>query len=261
MEHLNELTKAIEAGLLAKEKIMYYYNHGFHVEIKSDDSPVTEADKQADKIIKEYLSKNFPDYGFLTEESDDNLDRLNKEYIWIIDPVDGTKDFVKRDGEFTTNIALCKNHEVILGVVVIPSKNIYYYALKGEGAYKVDLNNNTKVKIHVSNKTSDLTCLRSVFHFSDAEKEMITKHHDKIKHIEAAGSSLKACLIAEGKAEISYRLSAGTKEWDTAAFQIIVEEAGGLVLKPNKERMTYNREDVYNREGYLIINNIDNFLL
>ena len=261
MEYLNELTKAIDAGLLAKEKIMYYYNNGFHVEIKSDNSPVTEADKQADKIIKKYLSKNFPDYGFLTEESDDNLDRLNKEYIWIIDPVDGTKDFVKRDGEFTTNIALCKNHEIILGVVVIPSKNVYYYALKGKGAYKVDLKNNTKIQIHVSNKTSDLTCLRSVFHFSEEEKEMIGKHNDKIKHIEAAGSSLKACLIAEGKAEISYRLSAGTKEWDTAAFQIIVEEAGGFVLKPNKERMTYNREDVYNREGYLIINNIDNFLL
>ena len=261
MELLDELTKAIEAGLLAKEKIMYYYNNGFHVEIKEDASPVTEADKQADKIIRDYLLKYFPDYGFLTEESDDDHSRLEKEYVWIIDPLDGTKDFVKRDGEFTTNIALCKNHEVVLGVVIVPSKNIYFYAIKGQGSYKVDLNNKTKIKIHVSNKTEDLTCLRSVFHFSDEEKRMISKHSNKIKHIEAAGSSLKACLIAEGKAEISYRLSPGTKEWDTAAFQIIVFEAGGLVLKPNKEIMKYNRLDVYNKEGYIIINNIKNFLL
>ena len=92
-------------------------------------------------------------------------------------------------------------------------------------------------------------------------KEIFDKYQDKITNVLKAGSSIKACLISEGKAEISYRLSSGTKEWDTAAFQIIVEEAGGLVLKLDKTKMYYNREDVYNREGYIIINRIENFLI
>ena len=101
-----ELQAAIKAGLLAKDAILEIYEKDFEVEIKSDDSPVTLADKTADKIIKEYLSKIFPTHAFLTEESDDDLERLTNDYVWIIDPVDGTKNFVARDGEFTTNIAL-----------------------------------------------------------------------------------------------------------------------------------------------------------
>ena len=101
----------------------------------------------------------------------------------------------------------------------------------------------------------------SVFHSNENEDAVRLKYKDKITKVIKKGSSLKACLIAEGKAEISYRLSQGTKEWDTAAFQIIVEEAGGLVLKIDKTPMTYNRKDVYNREWYLIINRIENFLI
>lgn len=255
----NELNAAIEIGLKAKEKIMEIYNAGFDVEIKDDNSPVTLADKTADKMIREYLHKVFPNYAFLTEESEDDLRRRSNDYVWIVDPVDGTKDFVARDNEFTTNIALAYKGEVVVGVVIIPASHEYYYAVKGQGAFKA--NGNTITKIHVNNKQNKLTVLSSRFHTNAKELAVIEKHKDKIINVEHFGSSIKACRIAEGLAELSYRLSDGTKEWDTAAIQIIVEEAGGVFVKPNGERITYNREDVYNREGYVITNRKENILL
>lgn len=254
-----ELKAAIEAGLKAKEKIMEIYNADFDVEIKDDNSPVTLADKTADKMIREYLVKLFPNYAFLTEESEDDLKRRENDYVWIVDPVDGTKDFVAKDNEFTTNIALSYKHEVVLGVVIIPASDEYYYAIKGKGAFKVKGDQVTK--IHVNDKLNDLTVLSSRFHACKNEEEVIKKHKNKIRFVEHFGSSIKACRIASGLAEISYRLSSGTKEWDTAAIQIIVEEAGGIFVKPNGERMKYNREDVYNREGYIITNRKENILL
>lgn len=256
-----ELESALDAARAAQKVIMDIYVHGFKVEIKSDKSPVTEADKQADKLIREVLHKAYPTYAFLTEESEDHKERLNNDYVWVVDPVDGTKDFVAKDDEFTTNIALAYKHEVVVGVVSIPAKNIIYYAIKNGGAFKLDMSTNTVTKIHVNDKTSDLTCLKSVFHSNEKEEALYKKYSDRITHVEKVGSSIKACYISEGKAEISYRLSDGTKEWDTAAFQIIVEEAGGYVLKLDKTRMTYNREDVYNHGGYIILNNLENFLL
>lgn len=255
-----ELEYALKAASAAKEIILKFYKEGFHVEIKEDNSPVTEADKNSDQIIRSILAKEFPSYAFLTEESNDDKERLKNDYVWIIDPLDGTKDFVKKDDEFTINIALAYKHEAVLGVVCAPALNVTYYAVKGMGAFKIDKDNKAS-KIHVNDKLNNLTCLRSIFHFSKAEENTIAKYQDKITNVLKAGSSIKACLISEGKAEISYRLSSGTKEWDTAAFQIIVEEAGGLVLKLDKTKMYYNREDVYNREGYIIINRIENFLI
>lgn len=254
-----ELKAAIEAGLLAKEKILEIYNMDFDVEIKSDDSPVTLADKKADEIIKKHLSSIFKDYAFLTEESDDDLSRLDNDYVWIIDPVDGTKDFVAKDGGFTTNIALSYKHEVVVGVVIVPTRDEIYFATKGGGAF---YQKGDKIEqIHVNDKLEDLTCLRSVFHFNEYEKSLIEKHKDKIKHVEKFGSSLKPCRIAHGLAEITYRVSPNTKEWDTAACQIIVEEAGGLFIEPDGNRILYNRKDVYNRNGYIVVNRKENILL
>ncbi len=256
----NELKHAIFAGLKAKDKILEIYEKGFDVEIKEDDSPVTLADKTADKMIKDYLSNVFPKHAFLTEESEDNKERLSNDYVWIVDPVDGTKDFVAKDGGFTTNIALSYKHEVVVGVVVIPVTGEVYFASKGNGAYYQNKDGEI-VKIHVNDKLSDLTVLCSVFHSNEKEIALIEKHKDKIKEVKRYGSSLKPCRIAHGLAELSYRMSAGTKEWDTAASQIIVEEAGGVFLQPDLTRLTYNREDVYNRKGYIIANRIENILL
>ena len=251
-----ELEAAIKAGLLAKDKILEIYQSPFDVEIKSDNSPVTLADKTADKMIREYLSNLFPNYAFLTEESEDNLSRLENDYVWIVDPVDGTKDFVAKDDEFTTNIALSYQHEIVVGVVIIPAKNQIYYASKDHGSFSI-INGITK-SIHVNDKKENLTCLTSIFHSTSKEEELISKNKPLIKYVKKVGSSLKACLIASGEAEIFYRLSEGTKEWDTAAIQIIVEEAGGIFIKPDGQRMKYNRQDVYNHDGYIIANCLDN---
>ncbi len=255
-----ELQAAIEAGLLAKEKIMEIYHQKFDVEIKDDNSPVTIADKTADRIIREYLHEKFPTHAFLTEESEDNKERLNNDFVWIVDPVDGTKDFVARDGEFTTNIALCYKHKIVVGVVVAPALDELYFASANNGAFYQKLGQKP-VKIHVNDKIDDLTVLTSVFHFNDAEKALIEKHSDRIKHVMKKGSSLKPCAIAHGLAEITYRHSPNTKEWDTAACQLVVEEAGGLFVEPDGSPITYNREDVYNRKGYIVVNRKENILL
>ena len=254
-----QLQAAIEAGVKAIEGILQIYNSDFDVEIKEDESPVTLADKNADKVIREHLHAKFPTYAFLTEESEDDPSRLNNDFVWIVDPVDGTKDFVARDGGFTTNIALAYKHEAVVGVVVVPLTGEIYYAAKGMGAfYQKD---GVVTRIHVNDKLDNLTCYRSVFHSKQNEEDMIKKHSDKIKVIEKWGSALKPCRIAQGLGEITYRLSDGTKEWDTAASQVIVEQAGGIFLDTKGNRIMYNREDVYNRIGYVICNRIENFLL
>ena len=256
-----ELEEMLKVAVEASENIMKYYQNGFHTEIKEDNSPVTEADKTTDTLIKERLHRLFPTYSFLTEESNDDLRRLQNDYVFIVDPVDGTKDFIAKDGEFTCNIALAYKHEVVAGVVAAPALGIYYYASKGHGAYKGKIGEKGEL-IHVNDKIDNLTALISVFHFKDNERQLLERHANRIIRIERRGSSLKACAIAEGSAEISFRLNEGTKEWDTAAFQIIVEEAGGYVLNlATRKPLTYNRTDVYNREGYIIVNNLENILL
>ena len=254
-----QLEAAIEAGVKAIKGILEIYNTDFSVEIKDDNSPVTMADKNADKVIRDYLHKKFPTYAFLTEESTDDVSRLDNDFVWIVDPVDGTKDFVAKDGGFTTNIALAYKHEAVVGVVVVPLTGEVYFAAKGLGAfYRKD---GLTKRIHVNDKIENITVYKSVFHSKPNEDAVIEKHSDKIAKIEKWGSALKACRIAHGLGELTYRLSDGTKEWDTAASQVIIEQAGGVFLTPARERIMYNRVDVHNREGYVICNRIENFLL
>ena len=254
-----QLEAAIEAGVKAIKGILEIYNTDFSVEIKDDNSPVTLADKNADKVIRDYLHKKYPTYAFLTEESTDDVSRLDNDFVWIVDPVDGTKDFVAKDGGFTTNIALAYKHEAVVGVVVVPLTGEIYFAAKGLGAfYRKD---GVTKRIHVNDKTENITVYKSVFHSKPEEDAVIEKHKDKIAKTEKWGSALKACRIAQGLGELTYRLSDGTKEWDTAASQVLIEQAGGVFLTPARERMMYNRVDVHNREGYVICNRIENFLL
>lgn len=254
-----EINSMIYACKEAAKVIMEVYNKDFEVEIKSDNSPVTEADKKADAIIRKILLNDFPTYSLLTEESEDNLDRRKNDYLFVVDPVDGTKDFVNRDGMFTINVALVYKEEVVAGVVYIPCEDVYYYGIKNKGAFKVD-KDLKETRIHVNDKTQNLTMLSSVFHVTDEEMDIYKRNRDRISKLEKYGSSIKACRIAEGKAEVSYRLGPQTKEWDTAASQIIVIEAGGIFSKPDLSTIKYNREDVYNREGFVILNRKENLL-
>jgi 3'(2'), 5'-bisphosphate nucleotidase len=255
-----ELESMIKAAYDAEVKIKEVYASAFAVEIKEDNSPVTAADKGADAMIRKELHEKFPSYAFLTEESADDKARLKNDYVFIVDPVDGTKEFVARNGEFCTNIALAYQHELVVGVVNIPMKNVLYYAIKGQGAFKLE-RGKKPVQIHVDDKTSDLTCLRSKSFFVPSEAALIEKHKDKITHVVSKGAALKFCLIAEGSAEISYRESSGTKEWDIAAGMIILQEAGGFLLKHDGSTYHFNRDDVYNHDPYMLVNRKENMLL
>ena len=255
-----ELQVALEAAKKTIPTILEIYNSNeLGVEIKEDNSPVTKADKAADKIIREYLHEHFPSYALLTEESVDDKSRLENDYVWIVDPIDGTKEFVAHSDEFTVNIGLAYKHETVLGVIIIPVTGEIYYASKGSGAfYQKD---GKIVKIHCNSRVKDITTLVSRFHSNADEQAMIKKHSDRIKHQRVVGASIKGCVIAKGDAEMSYRFSSNTKEWDTCAMQAIVEEAGGLILKFDGTPIRYNREDVYNRGGYVICNCRENFLI
>lgn len=254
-----QIQAMIKAARASEAIIMEIYATDFAVEIKSDDSPVTAADKGADAKIREVLGGEFPEYGFLTEESQDTKDRLHKEDVFIVDPLDGTKEFVKRNGEFCTNIALSHNHEIVAGVINMPAKNKLYYAVKGEGAYRINPDGSVD-RIHVSDRGDHLRCVMSRSFLKEEEVALLEKHKDKISENWAAGAAVKFCTIAEGGAEISFRMSHGTKEWDTAAGDLLLEEAGGFMRKFDGTRYTYNREDVYNRDPYELVNKLENFL-
>lgn len=247
-----QLQRMLEAGKLASQVIMDIYNqHAEKVEIKDDDSPVTQADKQSDKIIREYLQKYFPTYGLLSEETSDDLDRLTKDYVFIIDPIDGTKDYISHDDEFAINIALSYKHEIVVGVIFVPAKNEIYYAVKNEGAFLIK--DDKTIKISVS-KNKMKRVLRSRHHTTKAEDEYLNKYQDEIVSVTGCGSSYKGCKIASGEAELNFKLGDGTKEWDVAPIDIIVKEAGGIFTKMDGTNYSYNRKDVHNHEGFIILN-------
>ena len=249
-----ELQAAIDAAKKAEKAILEVYAKPFEVEIKSDDSPVTEADKRADAIIREHLSALFPEDGFLTEESEDSEERFSKKRIWIVDPVDGTKEFVSRNGEFATNIALCVDHEIVLGVINAPALGLVYYAIKGQGAFRINLDGSV-TKLRVDNRREGLRVMRSISFFQPAEEAYLARNKEHfLGEPQPVGAALKFAALAEGRYDFFIRLSACTKEWDVAPGDLLVREAGGFMLEPSGARFTYNRVDVYNRNGYIMGN-------
>ena len=255
-----ELENALKAAELAKREVLKFYkSKQYNIETKEDNSPVTDADKAVDKIIKDYLSKKYPDHGFLTEESVDNKERLNKEYVWIIDPIDGTDSFIDGRDDFSTLIALCRNHEIVVAVISVPAKGEVYFASKWQGAFKQNKNFEVK-QIHRNLKSKNLILVKSPHHVTSADEQLYEKNKDKFSKVEIVGSAYKMALIAEGKAEVTFKLSAGSKEWDIAAPSLILKEAGALLLTPDKEKYTFNKQDVVNHKGYIVVNRKKNFL-
>lgn len=248
-----ELETLLGLAQKCSKKIMSIYKKGFNVEIKDDNSPVTTADKASDKIIRDTLLKEYPSYGLLTEEDADDKIRLSKENVFIIDPLDGTTDFVAKDGMFCINLALVHNHLPVVGVVAIPARDEIYFAVKGKGAYYVKKGAIIE-KIHVSHNSSSLRVVLSVSHQNKALNAALDNHSDKVKETIRVGSAIKACMIAHGKAEVCYSIGHGTKEWDTCAPQLVVEEAGGTYQQNHGEPITYNRDNVYNEDGFTVFN-------
>ncbi len=256
METKRILEERIKAVKEAGNEIKRIYGEGFSISYKEDDSPVTNADLSSNQIIRNHLSK-FENIAWLSEESQDDLSRLEKREVFIVDPLDGTEDFVRKDGSFAVNVAYAVDGKPVLAVIGVPRKDAYAYAIKGKGAYYVD-ENGTETKLSVSSRKDNLVRLISKTHRLDSEAEIKEKYSSKIKEVLAIGASLKGIALAGGRGDVSIRYTKHTKEWDVCARDLIVKEAGGLFLDGKGNEFIYNRRDVYNQDGYSMFNNKEN---
>lgn len=223
----------------ASAEIMKIYAlHDPEVTYKKDDSPLTKADITSNKIILEGL-KEFSDIPVVSEETNVPYEtRKNWKRFFLVDPLDGTKDFIVKDNQFTVNIALIENNKPVLGVIAIPAENTFYWAEKGKGSFK----DGVKIQCNFDRKT--IIGSDSNFHSTQETKDFYAKHN--ISEIKRYGSALKFCKIAEGEIDVYARLN-GTMEWDTAAGQIILNEAGGKIVDlVTKNEIVYNREEQRN---------------
>lgn len=237
---------AKEAAKAAAIEILKIYETGdFSIEAKSDESPLTKADKASHNAIVALLEKT--DMPILSEEGAEisYQDRKNWDFFWMIDPLDGTKEFIKRNGEFTVNIALIHNDAPVLGVVQVPVMDQLYYSIQNKGAFKETAEGLNQIFVNTfSKEDSFLKVVASRSHMSDETQEFV----DELKQAEivSKGSSLKLLMVAEGEADL-YPRYAPTMEWDTAAAHAIVIEAGGKVFQKNSNlSVEYNKENLLN---------------
>jgi 3'(2'), 5'-bisphosphate nucleotidase len=238
-----ELEKIVNIAKEAGDAIMKIYKKDFRVEYKDDNSPLTQADIKSNKIICSSLEKLYPNIPIMSEENKqiDYEIRENWEYYWCIDPIDGTKEFIKKNDEFTVNIALIYKDKPVLGVVYAPAINDIYKAKKGEGAYK------NSIKLPINRDDDKFIIVASKSHMSEETKKYINEIKiNKEKILISKGSSLKLCLVAEGRADIYPRL-APTMEWDTAAAHAIVLESGKEVVEYKTNlALKYNKKNLLN---------------
>lgn len=236
------LDPVIQIAYEAGRKIMGVYEREFSVEEKSDNTPLTEADMAAHYAIEKGLTELTPEFPILSEESAPTsfAERASWSRYWLVDPLDGTREFIKRNGEFTVNIALIENHQAVMGFVYAPVVGALYYAAKGMGAYKRE-GLEEPLPIHVCDHRRDKLIVAGSR--SHASQEFLQFLDNVGEHeIISMGSALKSCLVAEGAADIYARLGP-TSEWDTAAAQCIVEEAGGRITKTDMTTLQYNTKD------------------
>ena len=252
------LLKAINTSIKGGQAILKIYETDFDVDYKQDNSPLTIADKRCNQIIEsDLMSTSIP---ILSEEGKhtDFNERKKWKYLWLVDPLDGTKEFVKKNGEFTVNIALIKNGKPIIGVIYVPVSGLIYFGMKNLGSFKCKCGNSSvddlssflkqSKKLPITNYRDTFTIVGSRSHMS-TETEMyflsMKEKHNKVE-ILSVGSSLKLCMVAEGKADV-YPRYAPTMEWDTAAGHAIVNFAGFSVSKyGSNDEVSYNKENLLN---------------
>jgi 3'(2'), 5'-bisphosphate nucleotidase len=238
------VTIAKEAG----NAIMQIYKQDFEVEYKQDSSPLTLADKKANNIIEDGLNQLSVNFPILSEEGKEISyeDRKHWEYFWLVDPLDGTIEFVKRNGEFTVNIALIYKDTPVLGVVYAPALDVCYWAKQGEGAFRDGI----KLPLKTEKERDTYKIVVSRSHMSDETQVFIDAiNTNKEKELISIGSSLKICLVAEGEADIYPRLGP-TMEWDTGAAHAVVSESGKNLRKYKNNKYSkheYNKKNVLNQ--------------
>jgi len=222
--------------------IMAVYATGHEVEYKADDSPITRADRAAHEILSQGLARLAPAIPVLSEESEAShahAVRGQWRQLWLVDPLDGTREFISRNGEFTVNVALIRDHHPVLGVVAAPALGVTYYAATGYGAFRRS-GDRPPEPIRVRPAASPLVIVGSRSHRGDSLDGLLARlgPHE----LRPMGSALKFCLVAEGSADFYPRLGP-TSEWDTAAAQAVLEVAGGAVTRLDGQPLHYNARD------------------
>lgn len=235
----------------AASEILNVYNSNFKVFTKIDQSPVTAADKVANDLITRQLTQLTPDIPILSEESPEIAfaDRQSWPQYWLVDPLDGTKEFVKRNGEFTVNIALIRDNAPVLGVVYVPVSGDCYSAAEGDGAFKSDKKGD---EFSITARPLDMDAIIAVGSRSHNNKST-ERFFARLGNVEivSKGSSLKICYVAEGKVDVYPRFGP-TSEWDTAAAQCIVEQAGGRLTDLCLDRLLYNTKESVLNPSFLV---------
>lgn len=235
MQYEKELKAAIQAARNASEEILKYYGRSLDIQDKGHDSPVTIADHEANRVILETLQSNFPNDGYLSEETKDSPDRLEKERVWIIDPLDGTKEFINEIPEFAVSIALSIKGESVVGVILNPATAEIYHAVKDQGAYLND------VQISVS-QTANLKEAQILASRSEIKRGEWKIFEGKFDIIPSGGMAYKMVTVAQGRADASFTLTP-KNEWDFAAGLLILKEAGGTTLSLLDKEFTLNEEN------------------
>ena len=244
MHYSSILPDVIKVADEASEKVLHIYRSDFKVSYKTDDSPITAADTAAHDIITHGLRNISRDIRILSEEGKDIPweERKHWRRFWLVDPIDGTKEFTQRNGEFTVNIAMIEDGEPVMGVVIAPALKEAYWGVVGEGAHRRDRTGRVH-RIRVAEPTAVKRVVASKNHLNEETRAFIDKlgEHELVQ----AGSSLKFCRIAEGHADIYPRLGL-TCEWDTGAAQAVLMAAGGKVETLEGRPLRYGKEDLLN---------------
>ena len=254
----NNLNNLIEIAQNAGYEIMKIYNSDFEYNTKKDGSPLTSADLAAHNCIYGGLSALDSKIPILSEESKlvKFAERSKWEKYWLIDPLDGTKEFIKRNGEFTVNISLILNKKPVLGIIFAPDLDSMFFAIKNNGCFELDNNNRKQLKVMSSDKKIKVIGSRS---HQNEKLDSLLGHIGEYEYV-GSGSSLKFCMIANNTAHIYPRFSP-TSEWDTAAGQAIVEESGGKVLNDIGETLSYNSKESLRNPNFVAFGNIDSLVL
>ena len=255
---LNELISPVcEIAKQAGNEILKIYQEDFDIEEKDDRSPLTTADLASHNLIIKSLEELTPDIPILSEESSSIPFAQRQQWAtyWLIDPLDGTREFIKRNGEFTVNIALIHEHSPILGAVYIPVQDVSYFAAKDHGSFKQEQNQAAiKIQIHSSQPNNKPVICGSRSHAGKSLQALIKEigEHELI----SIGSSIKMCLVAEGKADIYPRFGP-TSEWDTGAAHCVILEAGGVIVDTELKTLHYNTKDSLLNPSFIAIGDLN----
>ncbi len=245
-----ETADVIQTAQEAGEKVLELYNTETKSYEKEDKSLVTDADIAAEKIILNNLKKY--GYGILSEETADDLSRLEEEMVWIIDPIDGTSHFIDKGGDFCIMIGLARKDKPIVGVVYQPTEDKLYFAEKGNGSYLYEKGEIRKLSVSSVSEVEEARFVFSRSHLGEEEESFI-KENNITKKLFSGSVGIKMGLIAENKADC-YVFSGKTNQWDTCAPEIILKEAGGEVADLKGDSFVYNREEARNLSGVLATN-------